>query len=87
MGIVLASLPFLLLGFVVGRWIVLAAPIVFWTVFFTGVAAGLWGSGFGDAWELAVTFVMAAALAAAAIGVLVRRTLPRRPRRRAAHSG
>jgi hypothetical protein len=75
MGIALASLPFLVLGFVVGRWFVLAVPVAFWTIFFVGVGAGLWGSGFGDAWELAVLFVVAAAVAAAAIGVLLRRAL------------
>lgn len=71
----------LLVGLVTGRWIVLAAPFGFWTVYVIGQLAGWWDEPSGEASPVTVAlyFATLSALAAGA-GVYVREALAARRR-------
>jgi hypothetical protein len=77
MAVVLATLPFLALGLATGRVSVLIVPPLVWTIFFSGLAAGWWGSGVGDGWIAAFLQVTIASMIAAGVGVFLRRTITR----------
>ena len=82
MLLAVAIVFFAVIGFLAGRVVALAVPLIICSCFFTGVAAGWWGSGLGDAWEYALGLTFAASVAACAVGVAARRALlAARPRR------
>ena len=82
MLLAVAIVLFAAIGFLAGRAIALAVPFVIWICFFTGLAAGWWGSGLGDAWEYGFVLTVGASLAACAAGVATRRgLLAARPKR------
>jgi len=81
MLLAMAIVVFAAIGFLVGREVALAVPLVIWSCFFTGLAIGWWGSGLGDAWEYAFALTLGATVAACAVGVATRRALAARPRR------
>jgi hypothetical protein len=77
-----AIVVFAAIGFLVGRVVALAVPLVIWSCFFTGLATGWWGSSLGDAWEYAFALTLGASVAACVVGVAIRRALlAARPRR------
>jgi hypothetical protein len=82
MLLAMAIVVFAAIGFLAGRVVALAVPLFIWGCFFTGLAAGWWGSGLGDAWEYALALTCGACVAACAAGVATRRTLLAARRRR-----
>ncbi len=60
-------------GFLVGRWIAVGAAVGAWIVFFGGLAAGWWGDGLGDAWQISFAVGSVTAGAGAAAGVAIGR--------------
>ena len=62
-----------LVGFLTRRWIVSAAAVAVWPVYFFGVLGGWWGSGVGDGWQIGLIAATVLAAVAGAAGVLVRR--------------
>jgi hypothetical protein len=70
-----AILLFAAVGFVVGRPLILTLPFAVWGCFFTGAAAGWWGSGLGEAWGYALALTLGASVGADAAGLALRRAL------------
>jgi hypothetical protein len=69
------------IGFLIGRWAVVAVLAAAWPLYFLGLHQEWWGHGVGDGWQvILVTGTLVAAVAGAA-GVLARRrtTRPIRP--------
>ena len=75
MLLAMAIVVFAAIGFLAGRVVALAVPLLIWSCFFTGLAADWWGSGLGDAWEYAFALTLGASVAACAAGVATRRAL------------
>lgn len=73
--IALVAVACLVVGFVTGRWLVVAAIAAVWPLVFLGTAVGLWGNGLGDAWQYPLVFGTAVMAVAAAGGVTARRRL------------
>jgi hypothetical protein len=73
MSLMLASLPFFILGLLAGRPATLLVPPAACGIFFGGLAAGWWGAGLGDGWPFALTGFSAVATVATATGIAVRR--------------
>jgi hypothetical protein len=69
---------FLLLAVLTGRGWALLIPIVAWSLFYVGLLVGWWGNGVGDLWQLSAIINILAGVAAAGLGLWLRR-LPRPP--------
>jgi len=69
--IVAVTSLFLGLGIVVGRWWVVAVPLVLWPLWF---AVEHWRGAAGDLWWLGFLVVLGVSTALAALGVLLRRS-------------
>jgi uncharacterized membrane protein YhaH (DUF805 family) len=67
-----------LVGVLVGRWWVLILPLVVVPVFYLGTDQGWWGHGLGDAWQVAMMFVLLLALVVTAAAISLRRIVRRR---------
>jgi len=65
-------------GVLVGRWWVLIVPLVVVPVLYIGSDQGLWGYGLGDAWQVAMMFVLTFALVITAAAISLRRIVWRR---------
>ena len=63
------------IGFVLRRWIALAAAAGAWALFVLGLGLGWWGHGLGDAWQLSLVAGAASAAGGAAVGVALGRRI------------
>jgi hypothetical protein len=70
--IVAVTSVFLFLGIFVGRWWIVAVPLVLWPVWF--LVQWQWGAGLGEYWWLGFLVVTGVSLALAALGVFLRRS-------------
>ncbi|HVM16081.1 MAG TPA: hypothetical protein VM290_00675 [Gaiellaceae bacterium] len=69
--IVAVTSLFLFLGIVIGRWWIVAVPLVLWPVWF--LVQWRWGAGLGDLWWAGFLAVLLSSLALSALGVSLRR--------------
>jgi hypothetical protein len=74
MTYVLIELAFGVIGLLVGRFAVVALPVIVWTIWGVGNAEHWWGNG-GEAIFLGTVFLIALGLIAALAGVLLHRAL------------
>jgi hypothetical protein len=70
--IALVAAACIVVGFVTGRWLAVAAVAAVWPILFAGTALDLWGNGLGDGWPYVLVVVTALMAAAASVGVLAR---------------
>lgn len=62
-------------GAIVARWIIIAAAVAVWALYFAGLKQDWWGSGVGDGWEAALVIGAGAAALGALVGVLIGRAI------------
>lgn len=69
------------IGFLSGRWAVVAVLAAAWPLYFLGLHQEWWGHGVGDGWQVILVTGTFVAVVAGAVGVLARRrtTRPIRP--------
>ena len=72
----------LIIGGAIGRWWAAPIPLVLVVGFYTGLYAGWWGHGIGDAWYFAMLIVLLLATVGVSSGIAARRVLVRRLRAR-----
>jgi hypothetical protein len=77
MTYLIATIVFLALGLLVGRWLVVAVPAIFWTLVAVGLSNRWWGRPRGEFLVLGTALLSLVDMLAAAVGVLVRRGISR----------
>ena len=75
--VLLTTIAFLVLGFVVGRSWMALLPLFVWAVYFLGLNERWWGGPPGDFWPFALLLEVLAGTVAIVIGLLLRRLLRR----------
>lgn len=73
MSFIVYCTAFILLGFVIGRWVALIPAAIAFPLYVGGLHAEWWGHGVGDGWEYGVVFATLVAIVATAAGVAARR--------------
>jgi len=70
--VLLPTLGFSVVAFVIGRAWALLLPAIAWPLYFLGLRERWWGNGLGDNWQYALAGVTLLGLAAAAAGLMLR---------------
>jgi hypothetical protein len=70
--VLLPTLGFSVVAFVIGRAWALLVPAIAWPLYFLGLRERWWGNGLGDRWQYALGGMTLLGLAAAAAGLMLR---------------
>ena len=76
--IVLTFLASGVVGFVIGRWWAIVVPIGGLSLFYVGLNVGWWGYGVGEAWQVAMAYLMCVGVLGTVAGVAGRGFVMRR---------